>query len=83
MSILVAQVATPPAWSYDRGMSEEFPAKVSAARRKGDAYEEALLGRECLRMLDDPSILSVRHEPAEFEPAGDVVVEGRDEITAF
>lgn len=64
-------------------MSTGYPAKVSAARRKGDAYEETLLARECLRMLDDPSILSVRHEPAEFDPAGDVVVEARDEIAAF
>jgi len=72
----------PPTWSYDVSMPTEYPVKVSAARRRGDAYEETLLGRECLRMLDDPAILSVRHEPAEFEPAGDVVVEARDEITA-
>src|SRR5258708_14030059 len=34
-------------------------------------------------MLEDPTIQSVRHEPAEFDPAGDVVVESRDRIDAF
>src|SRR3954447_5418350 len=76
-------LATPTSQSYDVRVSAEYPVKISAARRRGDAYEETLLGRECLRMLDDPTILSVRHEPADFDPAGDVVVEARDEITAY
>jgi hypothetical protein len=64
-------------------VASEHPIKISAARRRGDAYEEVLLGRECLRMLEDPAVQSVRHEPAEFDPAGDVVVESRDRIDAF
>ncbi len=64
-------------------VGSEHPFKVSAARRRGDAYEEVVLGRECLRMLEDPAIQSVRHEPAEYDPAGDVVVESRDRIDAL
>ena len=64
-------------------MTDFHTAKISTARRKGDAYELHLFALHCLQMLVESSITHVLHEYRPALPADDVVVESLDGLDCY